>query len=242
MNQNEHPMSNAKRNAALAVIVLSVIIIILVLLTVFLREKGSSVADKRDRNNPVKSANQRETGSRSDRDFQSGSANLETESQSGVVNKQNNQNGSQKNEVVDTVIKTSVISFNEKEKSLSKNEKFVLEVMIDPVDKNISAVDLHLDFDAKKLKLEEIVPGNSFSTVLYPAKIDNEGGTAAIALGVPLAQPAVNKQSAVVTLKFQALSETGTATVNLSDKTMAAAVNETQNVIATRESAKVIIY
>ena len=130
----------------------------------------------------------------------------------------------------------SKLLFDKQQQNVAKGAEVTLLAMENPNGKKITAVDLHVVFDPKLLKLESIEPSDVFSLVLGNAQIDNSAGTASIAVGVPLDGKSTDAAATIASLNFQALS-TGSATVSYSDKAVAAAENEKGNVVAVRGSA-----
>lgn len=127
----------------------------------------------------------------------------------------------------------STLLFDKQEQSAVANGKVSLIAKQEPNGKKINAVDLRIVFDAKLLKLENIQPSDALSLVLADSQIDNEKGTASIALAVPLDKKSIETLSDVATLNFQTLTP-GRAAVSFSDKSVAAAEDEAGNVVTVR--------
>jgi hypothetical protein len=132
----------------------------------------------------------------------------------------------------------SILQFDKKELIVSKDEKFSLQAMADPKGKKINAAELHITFDSKILKLENIVPSDVFSLVFSNADINNEKGVAAIILAIPLDKPSRDKTSPIATFNFQALSQGGSY-ISFSDKSLIAAEATSNNVVGTEIPTKI---
>lgn len=138
----------------------------------------------------------------------------------------------------------STIYFNPADTSVNLNQDFNLEAKINPASNQITAVVVDMTFDHTKFSLTSITPSSSFSSVLQPAAIDNNAGTGSITLGVPLHNPPtpVTSDSVVATFVFHSLtSPVSSAPFTFTSQSMAAALNETSDVIVTRTPATVTI-
>lgn len=129
----------------------------------------------------------------------------------------------------------SILSFEKKMQEVGTEEEFVVSAFIEPNEKKVNAVELHLVYDANKIQLEEVNPSETFSLVLMAPKIENDKGTAAFALAVPLGEPVVEKKTAIAQFKFKALGEKGRAEINFSDKSIASSTGISGNVIGKRD-------
>lgn len=136
-------------------------------------------------------------------------------------------------------VNASSLGFNNQLQPVKTDETFSLNSTIDPKGKKITAAELHITFDPKALKLESIVPSDTFSLELYKAKIDNEKGTASISLGVPVERPAVSEISTIATFNFKSLSSSGNTEVKFSDQTKIAAEGQSTNALASSSPATV---
>ena len=132
------------------------------------------------------------------------------------------------------------LQFANENESINTNDKFALNATLDAKGKKISAVELHIVFNAKMLKLENIGPSKDFPLVLFEPKIDNDNGTASIVIGVPPGQNAMTGSVSVAILNFQAISA-GESEVSFSQDSVAAAEGATGNVIASREGESVTV-
>jgi hypothetical protein len=137
--------------------------------------------------------------------------------------------------------KVSTLMFDSAQQSVATDTKVLLKAMIDPKGMKVSASQLNVTFDPKMLKLESVEPSDGFSLVLAKAEIDNEKGTATIALGVPLGKAATESVSPVAIFNFQTLSTTGQTKVSFADKSGAAADGATGNIISSLEPATINI-
>ncbi len=124
--------------------------------------------------------------------------------------------------------------FDISEKNVTTGEAFALRTMVDPKGKKVSAAELHVTFDPKKLSLDAVKPSGEFSLELMGANIDNKAGTASIIVGVPLGKPAVTAKTDVAEFQFRALSATGRTEVGFSEKSMGAAEGISTNVVGFR--------
>jgi len=134
-----------------------------------------------------------------------------------------------------------VLSFDPQEQSIGVGEKFALRAMFDAKGKKMSAAQLNVIFDPKRVKLESIAPSDVFSLVLSEAKIDNSKGTASIALAVPLGKSAQDAVSPVAVFAFQALEAGEKTEISFSDKSAAAVEEKTGNAVVSRTSAVVSV-
>lgn len=124
----------------------------------------------------------------------------------------------------------SRIYFDQSAVTAKSGERFSVVAMVDPGVNRVSGIDLEVNYDPKKLKLESIMPSDVFSLNLRNPKIDGAKGLGSIALGVPLESSSVGQSAAIATLTFRALQSTGTAAVAFSGNTLIAADHEPGNV------------
>jgi hypothetical protein len=134
----------------------------------------------------------------------------------------------------------ATLFFDKQDQERAVNESFSLIAMQDPAGKKINAVDLHIVFDPKLLKLESIEPAGEFSLLLTDSQIDNESGVASIIVAVPLEAKSIEVSSVVATLNFKSITA-GRAVVSFTDKSVAAADEEANNVVAVRGTTTVNI-
>jgi hypothetical protein len=137
--------------------------------------------------------------------------------------------------------KVSTLMFDNQQQSLAIDAKFALKATIDPKGKKVSASELHIVFDPKMLKLESIVPSDDFSLVLANSQIDNEKGSAWIALGVPLGKPSIDSASPIATFNFRTLSIKGETKISFTDKSGAAADGESSNIVDSLVPTTIIV-
>ncbi len=145
----------------------------------------------------------------------------------------------------------SSISLSPLNKNVAPGENFSLSVMLNPSSNQISAVDLHINYNkpSVNLKLNSVTLGSFFQALPLScsgqfrsaACIDNTGGTAEVVMG---ASPGTSfsTNGSIATLNFTALTPAATtnAAVDLTGST-ASALNETANVIVSYTGANVSI-
>jgi len=137
------------------------------------------------------------------------------------------------------IINVSTLAFDSQKQIAKTDEKFSLKAIIDPKGKKISSAELHVVFDPKALELESVTPSDLFSEVLLKANIDNEKGTASIALGVPLNKPSTSEVSTIAIFNFKPLSSSGNTEVKFSDQTKIAAEGQSVNALASSSQATI---
>jgi hypothetical protein len=138
----------------------------------------------------------------------------------------------------------SSLYFSPAKSTVKLNTNFLLAAMINPGSNKVTAVELHITFDRQKMRLDSINVANSaFKTVLRAAEIDNNTGKASIILGVPATSPVVpvTSISKIADFNFYSLSSATDSPVVIAANSLAAALNETGNVILSRQSATVTI-
>ena len=128
--------------------------------------------------------------------------------------------------------------------SPSLNSTFTLNAVINPGTNRVSVVDLRVNFDHTRVRLDSMTPNVSstpgdFSGVLQPVQINNSNGTASVILDTGISTNYVTTTKTMATLVFTAIGS-GSATVNLNG-TVAAAESENTDVITTRTPATVTI-
>lgn len=157
----------------------------------------------------------------------------------------NNSTGVEKNNEEQELAKVSTLAFDNQQMLVKNNEKLSLKAIVDPKGKKISAAELHIVFDSKTLKLENITPSNVFSTVLSKANIDNGKGTASIMLGVPLGNPNPDSEPVVIAIfDFQVISGSIENTqISFTDQTAVAAADGKGaiNILASKTPAMITI-
>lgn len=134
----------------------------------------------------------------------------------------------------------SNLKFDQSSIKKNINEKFSIDAMIDPRGKKISAVELHIIFNSKILKLESIDSLEIFPVVLSSEKIDNEKGIASIVVAVPIDKVSPVDISSIARFNFNAINN-GVSEVVFSNESVAAAEGDAGNVIATREKSNIVI-
>lgn len=128
-------------------------------------------------------------------------------------------------------------------KTVTAGDDFTLVATINPNSNQVTATELHVNFDASKFSLSSITPPTApadcsanpaFSVVLQSASIDNTNGTATISLGVCVTTPAspILTVSPVATLVFHAISGTSGSLPISFTGSMSSAVDEIDNVVA----------
>ena len=130
----------------------------------------------------------------------------------------------------------STLSLDSSSASAVVGADVVISAMIDPASEKVSATELHLNYDHSKFRLDKVsTVGSPFSVTLAPAAIDNAKGSASIAVGVPLKNPAtpVTEKSVVATFTFRVLSA-GSSAVSFANESIAYALGKDENVIGKR--------
>ncbi|MEW5805306.1 MAG: cohesin domain-containing protein [Patescibacteria group bacterium] len=123
----------------------------------------------------------------------------------------------------------SSLYFEPKTIQSSVNKNFSLKLKINPGTNRVSAIELYLEFDANRLRLNSITPSSAFGIVLQPANIDNNQGKASVVLGAPPTAP-VSSISDLVNLSFTTKTA-GQTNISIPQQTEVVAINETGNVI-----------
>jgi hypothetical protein len=139
------------------------------------------------------------------------------------------------------VANDSALYFKSSQKSVSVDEDFTLDAMINPGGNQVSAVTLHFTFDQTKLRLDEIISSDKFSLILFDAKIDNTDGTASIDVAVPTANLSISEISKIVTLNFHALDSVINSLIDYTPASQVAADGEIGDVVKTREKVLVTV-
>jgi len=135
----------------------------------------------------------------------------------------------------------SMLSFNPANPSVEVGQTVELDARITPGTNLVNSVELHFTFDQTKLQLDSITPSATFSLVLISASINNTNGTASIALGVPLSDPAITADASMATLSFTSLATVTDSPVTYTGASIAAAEGEGGNVIQSLVPAAVTI-
>jgi len=158
-----------------------------------------------------------------------------------------NKNVKEEEKIANTKVETggianaSTLAFSSQKQAVSINEKFSLDVVVDPKGKKVTVADIYITFDPKFLKLENITPLDAFSLILSGSKIDNEKGVAAISLGVPMEKNAVADISKIATFNFQALSSLGETEIKFVDPTLIGIVGQDVNGLASSFSTAITV-
>jgi hypothetical protein len=137
----------------------------------------------------------------------------------------------------------SIIRFEPSAITVSKDQNFILDAKINPGTNQITAVELHVTYDVSKFQVNSITQSSAFSMPLQAAVYDNNNGTASIMVGVPLNNPPtpVKTDSSVATFSFRAIGDGGTSAISFASSTQASALNETVDVITTRNPSQITI-
>lgn len=125
---------------------------------------------------------------------------------------------------------TAILGFATQINSLTLTEEESLSVTIDTGGEKVSAVEIHLSFDPKLVKVKEITPGSFFAEpiVLDKAKIDNKLGAATFVVGS--GPQTKSGKGEIVKVKVIGL-KIGQGTIRLEDSTKVAAVGREYNVL-----------
>jgi hypothetical protein len=146
-----------------------------------------------------------------------------------------------KNSKVVNASPASVISLMPQSVATSQGQDFSLEAKITPNSNQITAVEVHINYDATKFQISSIAGGSAFPSVLQAGQFDNSAGTASIIVGVAPSNPPapVTTETTVATFNFNAIGQSGTSNVTFTTNTVAAAIGESGNVITTRNYAQI---
>jgi hypothetical protein len=133
----------------------------------------------------------------------------------------------------------STVYFNPASVSRTLNGTFNLDAVINPGTNQVSAVELHVVFDRTRVRVNSISANTTaFPDILQVGTYDNNAGTASIIVGSGSTNY-ITSTSTIATLSFTAIGS-GTSNVDLTG-TMAAARNESSDVITTRTGAQVTV-
>lgn len=118
-------------------------------------------------------------------------------------------------------------------------ETLSLSIAIDTAENKVTAADLRITYDSKKLTLTEFKPGTFLPVTLNEPKIDNNQGLATAVFG---AQPANTPQGkgSLGTLVFQAKAS-GSVSVAFSAETEVSGMDEETNVLIARNPASITV-
>ena len=116
------------------------------------------------------------------------------------------------------------------------NQEFAVNVVLDTSTKQVSAVELHINFPADKLQAVSIVKGDFLSDVLQAGATG--AGTASITVGSGTTPKTGTGTIAVVTFKAIAA---GVATLSFADTTQVAAVGYSTNVLEQKISSNITL-
>ena len=120
--------------------------------------------------------------------------------------------------------------------SATVSQQFAVNVVLDTSTKQVSAVELHINFPADKLQALSIVKGDFLSDVLQNGAIG--AGTASITIGSGTTPKTGIGTIAVIT--FKALTA-GVATLSFADTTQVAAVGFSSNVLEQKISSNITL-
>ena len=138
----------------------------------------------------------------------------------------------------------SDVYFSPATDSVDIDTDFTLDAMIDPGLNDVTAVEVHITFDQAKFRLDGIsTTGSPFSVTLQAASISNTNGTASITVGVPASNPAVpvTAVAKIATFSFHSLGVVSNSSIAFPTSTVASAIGEAGNVVATRTSAAITV-
>jgi len=138
---------------------------------------------------------------------------------------------------------SSIVYFSPASKEIQSGQDLEIEARINPASNEISAVEIHLQFDPSKLHLKQMSHFAEAWNVIAGKTINNENGTANIILGVPIADPptGVKNDAQMLHLVFETVGNSGESIISFSEGTEAAAFGETTNVISEKQSARINI-
>ncbi len=135
----------------------------------------------------------------------------------------------------------STLELTPERTSVEPNQRFEVQVTVQPGNNRVSGAELRFKYDPKMVKLEAIQASPVFSLELQAAKIDNTEGAASIALGTALSESSLTTKQTVATLVFSAAGSEGISRIEITDKSLVSADNEAQNVLKAIKSAQVSI-
>lgn len=136
----------------------------------------------------------------------------------------------------------TTLSFDPASSTISNGQSISLDAVVNPGTNQVTAVELHINFDRTRFQATGITVPSDLSTLMAP-EYDNSNGTATIIVGVRPSNPPQGITSArtVATITFQAIS-TGSGVVSYnSTDTQVAAIGEDSNVLRNTSSANVTI-
>jgi hypothetical protein len=127
--------------------------------------------------------------------------------------------------------------------TVAKDQTFSLDAKINPGTNQVTAVEVHITYDAAKFQMTGISASSVFSSVLQAGQYDNAAGTASIIVGVPASNPPspIITDSTVAAFTLKAIGQSGTSPIAFTTETKAAALGETGDVIITRTPAQITI-
>ena len=124
------------------------------------------------------------------------------------------------------------------------NSDFTLKVKINPASEKVTGVELRLDFDKDKMKIDKIESTSAFSSVFIAPLIDNNQGKATVVIGIGVEPPPpvpVVSIADVVIIKAKTKNVAGNAVIKVNQDSKAAAIGKNSNVIGTYGEASVNI-
>lgn len=126
-------------------------------------------------------------------------------------------------------IPATTLSFLPPVSTVNVNETFSLDIIMNPGENTVSAVELYVIFEPQKLKGISIVKGPLFANTLVVGAIKD--GFATITLGVSSDQGGISKPGTIATITFQALEATEEPTeISFGTNTLIPDINEEINV------------
>jgi hypothetical protein len=140
--------------------------------------------------------------------------------------------------IASQISSNATISFEPASLSVNSNQTFNLTAKINPNGNGVTAVMLDVSFDATRLELSNVTQSTAFSTKLAGPTIDNAAGTMSMDVGIPTTNATgVTSMSDVAVFSFKSKTLAGSANINFTANTKAAALGKTGDVIATRNGA-----
>lgn len=147
---------------------------------------------------------------------------------------------SQRQELRKKAVPATTLSLFPSTLSKDPNETFILEVKIDTGENQVTAAELHLNFDPNKLEGQSISEGTFLPVRLVPGNINQTAGKASITLGSQPAEPK-RGQGTLAFITFKTKAVPGTTQVSFDSTTQVAGIEEAGNVLTGTSPASITI-
>jgi hypothetical protein len=136
----------------------------------------------------------------------------------------------------------ATLGFDPASPTVSNGQSISIDLRIDPGSNQVTALELHIQFDRTKLQATDITVPSDLTALMTP-EYNNSNGTATIIVGVRPGNPpqGITSPRSVASITFQSISAgSGTISYNTTD-TQIAAIGEDGNVLQGTTSASVTI-